>query len=323
MDDLSSRISRIAIKGEEGEGRTAQQLLQVDCDCDLEFGASDSTSLTLTTTTSASSILTTPSLLTTPKDERTHTHTGNEGGSSSSNNNDESSSEWKILYDRLNRTPPKATRTAQFQDTLKTAEDLLKLSNDPDFQDKSFHDLTYDQQAILMLMIMKGMDKIFAASIEMNAKVLIKALHPESEEYQRMMSFVRQGGDRDYRGAPDLLQLEVVNDIRKFQESASNAITIFTGRPALTPFLYFQNENSYVCAYSAAAGLLYYSSHNNEESGENAFKMNISRYIRDEVPGLEIANFTLTTVKGAYLERVLLGLMKSFGTAECNWLPVG
>jgi hypothetical protein len=65
-----------------------------------------------------------------------------------------------------------------------------------------------------------------------------------------------------------------------------------------------------------------YCSHNNK--GENdkesisIIKLNISRYIRDEVPGLEIANFTLTTVKGAYLERVLLGLIKSFGTTECH-----
>jgi hypothetical protein len=42
--------------------------------------------------------------------------------------------------------------------------------------------------------------------------------------------------------------------------------------------------------------------------------MNISRFIRDEVPGEEIAEFTLTTNKGAYLERVLHHLLNCFGT---------
>jgi hypothetical protein len=74
--------------------------------------------------------------------------------------------------------------------------------------------------------------------------------------------------------------------------------------------------------YNACSALLYYSSHNakgkTDDESVSTIKMNISRYVRDEVPGLEIVNFTLTTVKGAYLERVLLGLLKSFGTADCH-----
>jgi hypothetical protein len=312
MDDPSNSIP---INGEEGLTFTSLQI-----DCDLEFGASDSASLTLTST--STSTLTTP--LTTPKSD--HTHTGNGGGSS--NNSNEPSSESIELYTRLKRTPPKATCTAQFQDTLLTANELLKLSDEPDFQNKSFDDLTQDQQAILMLMIMKGMDKIFGGGHHRNAKILIKALHAESKEYKIMMSFVCKGGDRP---APvqSLLQQKALESIQKF-EIAPEAITIFKHCPKMSPFIHLQQEDLYICAYNASSALLYYCSHNNEEQGENenddeeiqTIKMNMSQYVRDEVSGLEIANFTLTTVKGAYLKRVLLGLMKSFGTTDCKCLDV-
>eukprot|EP00978_Attheya_sp_CCMP212_P044478 scaffold311527_cov75-Attheya_sp.AAC.1 len=155
MDDPSISIT---INGEEGLTGTS---LQIDCDL-----------AAATSLTSTSSTLTTP--FTTPKSDRT----GNGGGSSSSNNN-KPSSEWIDLYKRLNRTPPKAARTtAQFYDTLATANDLLKLSDESGFKDKSFDDLTHDQQAILMFMIMKGMDKMFDGGRQMSAKTLIKALHP-------------------------------------------------------------------------------------------------------------------------------------------------
>jgi len=82
-----------------------------------------------------------------------------------------------------------------------------------------------------------------------------------------------------------------------------------------------QREDSYICAYNAVSVLLYYCSCIDKGETDDktipTIKKNISRYVRDELAGLEIANFTLTTVKGAYLERVLLGLMKSFGTADC------
>merc|ERR1712232_915844 len=74
--------------------------------------------------------------------------------------------------------------------------------------------------------------------------------------------------------------------------------------------------------YMAVSGLFYYRScidkGETDDETIQTIKMNISQYVRDEVAGREIANFALTTVKGAYLERVLLGLMKSFGTTDCD-----
>jgi hypothetical protein len=296
MDDPS-----ITINDEEG---LTSLTLQIDCDLAAP-----------TSITSASSTLTTPftTPFTTPKGD----HTGNGGGSS--NNNNEPSSEWIAFYERLNRTPPKAARTAQFHDTLATANALLELSEESGFHDKSFDDLTHDQKAILMLMIMKGMDMMFDGGRQASAKVLIKALHPESMEYKRMTSFVRQDGDCQCP-IQTLLQQKVSRYVAKF--TAQNATTIFKKRPNMLPFLHLQREDSYICAYNACSALLYYCSHNskveNDDESISTIKMNISRYVRDEVSGLEIANFALTTVKGAYLERVLLGLTKSFGTTDCR-----
>jgi hypothetical protein len=144
----------------------------------------------------------------------------------------------------LERTPPKAARTAQFQDTLTTANALLKLSDESDFQDKPFDDLTHDQQAILILMIMKGMDKMFGGPQKF-VKTLIKALRPESTEYKRMMSFVRLGGDHPCP-IKGLLQHKVLLDVQDFTKcQAQNATTIFKDRPnIMTPVLHLQREES-------------------------------------------------------------------------------
>ncbi|CAB9531227.1 expressed unknown protein [Seminavis robusta] len=177
MDDPS-----ITINSEE-----LSTSLQINCDL------AASTSLT-----SASSTLSTP--YATPKNDRTR----NGGGiiiissSSSSNSNNSDSNAWIAYYEVLKRTPPKAARTgttAQFHDTLATANKLLELSGESDFRSKPFRDLTHDQQAILVLMILKGMDKIIAGGQQKTAKVLINALRPESMEYKRLSSFVRKGGD--------------------------------------------------------------------------------------------------------------------------------
>jgi hypothetical protein len=171
-----------------------------------------------------------------------------------------------------------------------------------------------------MLMIMKGMDNIFEDGLQTSAKILIKALNPNSMEYKRMMSFVRKEGDTLVR-AQSLLTKQVLQTAQTFAV-AKNSITILKDRPNMIPFLHFQREDSYVCTYNSCSALLYYCSpkNNGKNYDENipALKMNISRYIRDEVPGLEIANFTLTSLKGAFLDRVLLSLMKSFGTSKCD-----
>ena len=88
----------------------------------------------------------------------------------------------------------------------------------------------------------------------------------------------------------------------------SDAVTIFDKNPEMFPFLHLQLEFSFTCAYNACSALMYYWSINNggesDDKRISTIKINISRFIRDEVPGEEIAEFTLTTYKGAYLERV-------------------
>jgi hypothetical protein len=216
-------------------------LLQIKIDCDLAAP---------TSLTSASSTLTTP--FSTPKSDRT----GNEGGSSSNN---EPSMEWTTFYKRLKMTPPKAARTLQFSDTLDTANELLKFSQESGFQDKSFDELTPDQQAILMFMIMKEMDGLFGGR-EKSANTLIKALNTTSLEYNRMLSYVRKGGDTKCR-ATSLLHNRVLEVIEKFTQ-AKGAFTIFKDHPNRQnmlpePFLHLQREDSYICAYNACSALLY------------------------------------------------------------------
>ena len=155
---------RININGEEGITS-----LQIDC------GLAASTSLTSDCNLAASTSLTSGSSLTTPKNEpRCH---------------------WIDFCKVLKRTPPKATSNTEFLHTVATANKLLKLSDESDFQGKTLQDLTHDQQAILLLMILKGMHEIFEGGRQTSAKILVNALRPESKEYKRMMSFVRKGGD--------------------------------------------------------------------------------------------------------------------------------
>ena len=255
--------------------------------------------------TSTSTSLTTASSLTTPRVDRT----------SGVSRDNELSEEWGRFYTRVERTPPKATRTAPFQTTVETANKLLGLSDLPDFQDKSFGDLTDDQQAMLLFMIMKEMHECFGGS-SYSAKIIINALQPESKEYKRMMSYVRKGGDRKCIVA-SLMQNKLLEYVGK-----SKHTTIYQANANMAPFFHVQDEDSYICTYIACSELLYYSSHNNRKQNDDesipTIKTNVCRYIRDEVSGQEIANFTLTDVKGAYLKRVLLGLMKSFGTGDCQ-----
>ena len=88
-------------------------------------------------------------------------------------------------------TPPKAARSAKFDDTVKTANTLLELSGVP----KSFGKLDKIQQAILVFMIFKDMNTVLSAAPELSAKVLIDALNNNSMEYKRLLTFVRKGGD--------------------------------------------------------------------------------------------------------------------------------
>jgi hypothetical protein len=119
-----------------------------------------------TSSTTTSTITT----LATPRNART----GNGGGSSSSNNNDyddKPNIEWLELYERLKRNPSKATRNSDYEHTMVIAKD------------KSFNDLTEDQQALLMFMIKKDMDKTFNGGGYAAAKILVKALNPKTKEY--------------------------------------------------------------------------------------------------------------------------------------------
>jgi hypothetical protein len=169
---------------------------------------------------------------------------------------------------------------------------------------------------MLLFMIMKEMHECFDGGPCYSAKIIINALRPESKEYKRMMSLVRKGGDRKCIVA-SLIHQKHLKYVGK-----SKHTTIYQANPNMTPFFHVQDEDSYICTYIACAELLYYSSHNKRKQNDNesisTIKANIWRYIRDEVSGQEIANFTLADVNGAHLKRVLLGLMKSFDTGDCQ-----
>jgi hypothetical protein len=104
----------------------------------------------------------------------------------------------------------------------------------------------------------------------------------------------------------------------KDEECQNAGITIFDKNSTLRPFLHLQLEFSFTCAYNACSALMYYWSMNNERQNDeeriSAIKMNISRFIRNEVSGIEIAQCTLTTNKGACLTKVLKHLLNCFGT---------
>mmetsp|Transcript_18195 Transcript_18195/g.43969 ORF Transcript_18195/g.43969 Transcript_18195/m.43969 type:complete len:395 (+) Transcript_18195:755-1939(+) len=202
------------------------------------------------------------------------------------------------------------------------ADKLLRISESADFEQQVFDDLNDDQQAIMILMILKGMhDEVFGPSLAMNAKHLVKALDQTTKEHKRMMSFVRKGGDRHHMMA-NVLERSYEYFVQKNPDqdwNGSSTTTIFKKHPNMNPFIHIQAEESYICTFASCSTLLYYDSYNKHVAQNGDFlKANISRFIRDEVDGKEIANFTFTTVKGACLANVLLALLQSFGTPECQ-----
>mmetsp|Transcript_5377 Transcript_5377/g.7757 ORF Transcript_5377/g.7757 Transcript_5377/m.7757 type:complete len:484 (+) Transcript_5377:103-1554(+) len=282
-----------------------------------EFSASLQIDCNLETSTS----LTSESSFTTPKHDSEGNYKEDSSSCSCNNHNNEPSSEWENLYKQLKRTPPKRTRDPSFHITVeqavRTANKLLELTHLTKFKNMTFDNLQDDQKAILLLMIVKEMDTVFEATTGQTADILLGALVPESSEYKRMMGFVRKGCD------VECSETETTNLVANFERYVKEFdITIFKVNPDMTPFLILQQEDSYICSYNASAALLYYCSYNNgHEDGDkiiSTIKMSVGKYIRDEVPGDEIANVTLTTIKGAYLKKVLLTLMKSFGTTDCN-----
>ncbi|OEU14720.1 hypothetical protein FRACYDRAFT_262067 [Fragilariopsis cylindrus CCMP1102] len=270
------------------EEKPLSKMLQVSCSLDTNS----------TESTSAASGLTTPR--------------------SSSNNNscDDRDPKWDKFYKHVDTTPPKATRGASYDAMIVTANKLLKLSESDDFKDKEFGSLTENQQVLLVFMIVKEMHVAFDYLREA-ARALLSALHTDSPKYKRMMSFVRLGGDRVCPIAT-MMEQSYPTYIKKNPEwERERAITIFKARPEMKPFIYIQTHSSYVCAFVACAALLHYCSYNGENDTE-VFKLNVSRYIRDEVCGKMIANFTLTDMMGAYLHKVLAALLKSFGIMGDN-----
>lgn len=148
-------------------------------------------------------------------------------------------------------------------------------------------------------MVLKGMDEIFEGGCQVSAKILVKALRPESMEYKRMVSFVRPDGDCTHP-VQSLLEKKVLQKHTTLQ--AQDATTIFKARPNMPPFLHLQQENSYVCKYNAYAAVLHYSSYKNSKAENDnkdisTWKMNMSRYLRDEVSGREITNFALLLLR--------------------------
>ena len=236
-------------------------------------------------------------------------------------NDVESDEEWDTFYGvgGVDRTPPKATQNMKFSIAKDRANELLRTSGSEEFAGKSFGDLTKDQQAIIMLMVTSNMDQR-----GLSPKLLVDALEPETKEYKALMGFVRKGGDM-LCIVPSVVVNRFKETRQQFVKDNPDAITIFHDRdeaaveaaatpPAMMPFLHVQEECSYICTFNACSVLLYYCSYDIES--RSAIRMNISRYIRDEIDGLKIANMTLTKQKGANLEEVLTGLMMSFGTAE-------
>mmetsp|Transcript_17006 Transcript_17006/g.25164 ORF Transcript_17006/g.25164 Transcript_17006/m.25164 type:complete len:145 (+) Transcript_17006:364-798(+) len=98
-------------------------------------------------------------------------------------NDNESSRAWETFYDDLKKSPPKAIRDVDFPIAVEKVNELLRLSDIEEFANKSFEDLTQDQQAIMMLMVTKKMDKSLCKdNPERCAKVLVGALKPETKE---------------------------------------------------------------------------------------------------------------------------------------------
>jgi len=277
--------------------------LQIDTDVSTALSQ-----LTLSTSGTTDSGLTTPAR--TPATNRSIISTG------------DGHQQWQDFYSRVNQAPPKATRTADYDQTVRKVDQLLRLSDSDKFKDKSFDDLNDDQQAVMVFMVVKEMHECFGPSQHMAAKALIKALDEEST-HKRMMSYVRLGGDRKVP-VGYLMEKRYASYLDKRPEwKAETATAILKKHPEMTPFIHLQHEESYLCTYTACSAALYYCSYNNGKNTNDdgsiaAINMNVSRYIRDEVSGSEIANFTLTDMKGAYLKKVLLGLVKNFGTDDCQ-----
>lgn len=238
---------------------------------------------------------------------------------------DEVSDEWSNFYAALKKTPPKAIRDIEYQDAVEKVNRLLRLSDIKGFENKTFDDLTQEQQAIIMFMIIKKMDEITFEG-QRSEKLLISVLEPDTEKHKRMLSFVRKAGDTTCRA-----QSVVVNQFKetceKFVKDCRAATTIFLKNDGMPPCLYMERECSYICTFNACSALMYYGSYilqskPGEKQSVSVIHTNISRYIRDEIGGVEIANFTLTTKKGAYLDKILTGLMESFGTVELKPLRI-
>ena len=235
-------------------------------------------------------------------------------------NSNDISDEWKDFYAVVEKTPPKATRDVEYQVAVDKANKLLRLSDIEGFKDKSFENLTKDQQAIVMFMITKKMDEVTFEGGR-PATVLISALEPETEKYNNMLSFVNKGGDSKCR-APSVVVNRFNATLREFTEGCQGARTIFQNKNVdMSPCLFMQRECSYICTFNTCSALIYYRSYGlrtkpGKDQSISAIRTNISRYIRDEIDPEAIANVTLTTKKGAYLTEILAGLSKSFGTVQ-------
>lgn len=236
-------------------------------------------------------------------------------------NDDNIVDNWDKFYDHVDKSPPKAARDVDFKTAVEKANKLLSLSDFEEFKDKRIEHLTEDQQAIMMLMIIKKIDGTFGGAQSQVAKILVGALKPKTQGYNLFKAFVRRGGDRQ---AP-ITSMIVVRFRRTieafvtgfpFQTKLEDAITIFDSKKkkGMSPFLHIQPGSSYICVFNACSVLMYYYSYH--VADQKATKANISKYIRDEIDGLKIANLTLTTEKGSSLKEILAGLMTSFGTAD-------
>ena len=95
-----------------------------------------------------------------------------------------------------------STREMKFEVAVEKADSLLRTSDIEEFANKTFKDLTKDQQAVMMLMVTKIMHR---CNPERCPKVLVGALKPETEKYNAMISFVRKGEDRSSRSDKTLL----------------------------------------------------------------------------------------------------------------------
>ena len=145
----------------------------------------------------------------------------------------------------LRPTPPKATQTLQFLKAVETANRLLQLSGESDFQSMTFlDDLKHNQQAILMFMIM------MFGSLQTSAKVLMKTPRPQSKEFKRMMPFTRCAAMDFPCPSTQTLRIE------KFQRGVpqfltARGVTSIFKKPNRIPFLHDgqQQADSYICSY--------------------------------------------------------------------------